>query len=114
MDNMVQHKYGEFQESQVEYYKQKFRKKIFWLILYTDENTNQNYKNVNVKRFHRNLIFEISNCNELLFYPKNFVEIINKLDCALTILESEHFNFNEYKKLVFDAGALLESLEEGE
>lgn len=114
MDNMVQHKYGEFKESQVEYYKQKFRKKIFWLILYTDENTNQNYKDVDVKKFHKNLIFEISNCNELLFYPKNFTEIINKLDCALAILEANSFDFNKYKKLVFDAGALIDSLKEGE
>lgn len=114
MDNMIPHKYGEFKESQVDYYKQKFRKKIFWLILYTDERTNQNYKNVDVKKFHKNLIFEISNCNKLLFYPEHFVEIINKLDCALSILESDHFDFNEYKKLVFDAGALISSLEEGE
>lgn len=114
MDKMIPHKYGEFQESQVEYYKKKFRKKIFWLILYTDKNTNQDYKDVNVKKFHKNLIFEISNCNELLFYPKNFVEIINKLDCALSILESDHFDFKSYKKLVFDAGDLIENVEVGE
>ena len=113
MDKMVPHKYGKFKESQVEYYKQKFRKKIFWLILYTDKRTNQNYQDIDVKQFHENLIFEISNCNELLLYPKNFVEIINRLESALKVLTSEEFDFRKYKKLVFDAGALIESVEVG-
>ena len=47
MDN-VKHKYGEFKPNQVEYYQQKLRRKLFWLILYTDENTNQDFKNVDV------------------------------------------------------------------
>lgn len=114
MDNMIQHKYGEFKNSQVEYYKQKFRKKIFWLILYTDKRTNQNYQNIDVEEFHKNLIFEISSCNELLLHPQNFVEIINRLEQALKVLESDKFDFKKYKKLVFDAGALINTLEVGD
>lgn len=106
MDN-VKHKYGEFKPNQVEYYQQKLRRKLFWLILYTDENTNQDFKNVDVVKYHEHLLFEISNYNKLLLYPKNFSEIINTLDSALSILKSDHFDFLRYKKLVFDAGDLL-------
>lgn len=106
MDN-IKHKYGEFKPDQVEYYQQKLRKKLFWLILYTDENTNQDFKNVDVVKYHEHLLFEISNYNKLLLYPKNFSEIINTLDSALSILKSDHFDFYRYKKLVFDAGDLL-------
>ena len=102
MDNLVPHKYGEFKISQIDYYKQKLRKKIFWLVLYTDKNTKEDFENIDVVKYHKNLLFEISNCNKLLLYPKDFVEIINSLD------------FNQYKKLVFDAGALLQRMKVGD
>ena len=114
MDNMVSHKYGKFKAEQTKQYQDKLRKKIFWLVIYTDKNTKNDFKDIDVVRYHENLLFEISNYNALLFYPKDFVEIINKLESALTVLKSEHFNFNKYKKLVFDAGALMERLEVGE
>ena len=114
MDKMIQHKYGEFKTSQVDYYRQKLRKKIFWLVLYTDKNTKADFENVDVVQYHKNLLFEISSCNELLLYPKDFVEIINRLDGALSVLTSDVFDFEQYKKLVFDAGALLQRMEVGD
>lgn len=114
MDNLVPHKYGKFKISQIDYYKQKLRKKIFWLVLYTDKNTKEDFKNIDVVKYHKNLLFEISNCNKLLLYPKDFVEIINSLECALSVLQSDNFNFNQYKKLVFDAGALLQRMKVGD
>ena len=108
MDNEnISYKYGSFQKRQVQYYQNKFRKKIFWLILYTDKKTKYNFKNIDVVKYHENLLFEIASFNSLLLYPIDFAEIINKLECALKILKSEKFNFNEYRKLIFDAGALL-------
>lgn len=106
MDN-VKHKYGEFKPNQVEYYQKKLRKKLFWLILYTDEETNQDFKNVDVVKYHERLLFEISNYNKLMLYPENFSEVINTLDSALSILKSDHFDFSRYKQLVFDTGDLL-------
>lgn len=114
MDNMVAHKYGEFKQKQTEYYQQKLRKKIFWLVLYTDKKIKDDFKNIDVVKYHENLLFEISNYNELLFYPKDFAEIINTLESALAILKSDDFDFNKYKKLVFDAGALMQRLKVGE
>ena len=114
MDNMVTHKYGEFKQEQTEYYQQKLRKKIFWLVLYTDKNTKDDFENIDVVKYHENLLFEISNYNELLLYPKDFVEIINTLESALTILKSDDFDFVKYKKLIFDAGALMQRLKVGD
>ena len=114
MDKMVSHKYGEFKQEQTEYYQNKLRKKIFWLVLYTDNNTKDDFENIYVVKYHENLLFEISNYNALLFYPKDFVEIINILESALTILKSDEFDFARYKKLVFDAGALMQRLKVGD
>ena len=114
MDNMVTHKDGEFKQEQTEYYHQKLRKKIFWLVLYTDKNTKDDFENIDVIKYHENLLFEISNYNKLLLYPKDFVEIINTLESALTILKSDDFDFVKYKKLIFDAGALMQRLKVGD
>lgn len=114
MDKFVSHKYGRFTQQQVDYYTEKLRKKIFWLVLYTDENTKEDFRNVDVVKYHKDLIFEISGYNKLLKYPKDFVEIINSLNCALTMLQSDNFDFKEYKRLVFDAGALLKRMEVGD
>lgn len=114
MVKMVSHKYGEFKQEQTEYYQNKLRKKIFWLVLYTDKNTKDDFENIDVVKYHENLLFEISNYNALLFYPKDFVEIINTLEQALMILKSDKFDFQRYKKLVFDAGALMQRLKVGD
>lgn len=114
MDNLVPHKYGEFTTNQLEYYQEKLRKKLFWLILYTDEETKEDFKSVDVAKYHEELLFEISSYNSLLLYPDNFAEIINSLKSALEILKSNHFNFRRYKKLVFDAGAGLKRLKVGD
>lgn len=114
MNQYVTHEYGKFKLDQVEYYQTKLRKKIFWLVLYTDKNTKEDFSNVDVVKYHESLLFEISSLNKLLLYPKDFVEIINTLDSALTILKSDHFSFLKYKKLVLDAGALMQRLKVGD
>ena len=101
MDKLIPHKYGKFKKSQIDYYKQKLRKKIFWLVLYTDKNTKDDFNDIDVVKYHQNLLFEISSCN-------------NSLECALSILESDEFDFCKYKKLVFDAGAMLQRMKVGD
>lgn len=114
MDKMIHYKYGEFKNTQVEHYQEKLRKKIFWLILYTDSKTKDEFIDIDVVKYHENLLFEISSYNELLYFPKDFVEIINSLESALHILKSDNFNFNKYRKLVLDAGAMLNRMKVGD
>lgn len=114
MDKMIHYKYGEFKNTQVEHYQEKLRKKIFWLILYTDSKTKDEFIDIDVVKYHENLLFEMSSYNELLYFPKDFVEIINSLESALRILKSDNFNFNKYRKLVLDAGAMLNRMKVGD
>lgn len=114
MDKMIHHKYGTFKNVQTDYYQEKLQKKIFWLILYTDEKTKNDFDNVDVINYHENLLNEISSYNELLYFPKDFVEVINSLESALNILKSKKFNFKKYRKLVLDAGALLKRMKVGD
>lgn len=114
MDKMITHKYGEFKNAQIDYYQEKLRKKIFWLILYTDSKTKNDFDNIDVVKYHENLLLEISSYNGLLDFPDDFVEIVNSLESALNILKSKDFNFYKYRKLVLDAGALLERMKVGD
>lgn len=114
MDKIIHHKYGEFKNAQIDYYQEKLRKKIFWLILYTDSKTKNDFDNIDVVKYHENLLLEISSYNGLLDFPDDFVEIVNSLESALNILKSKDFNFYKYRKLVLDAGALLERMKVGD
>ena len=111
---MINHRYGTFNSNQFESFKTKMRKKIFWLILYTDERTNTNYKNINVKEYQKNLMKQISAFNSLLFYPDEMVDIINNLEAARLELEKSDFNFKTYKKFVLDAGDYMLALKVGQ
>ena len=114
MDKLIQFEYGECTENQLEFYKTKLQKKIFWLIIYTDPNTCEPYKDFNILRFHRNLIEELSSFNSMFEFPDDFLEIVNCLNEALDILESDCFDFQKYRKLVLDAGALVKSMKVGD
>lgn len=114
MDKLIPFEYGECTENQLEFYKTKLQKKIFWLIIYTDPKTSEPYKNFDVLRFHRNLIEEFSSFNSMFDFPDDFLEIINCLNEALDILMSDRFDFKRYRKLVLDAGALVTSLKVGD
>lgn len=111
---MIDHKYGTFSYPQIDEYKTKMRKKIFWLVLYTDENTNQDYKHVDVVQYQENLMSQLAGLNSLLSYPVELVEMLSILEEALAVLKSDDFNFKRYKKLVFDAGAIIQHMKVGD
>lgn len=104
---MIKHKYGEFTEKQILEEKNKLRKSIFWLILYTDPKTRDKYTYIDPVRYHENLMKRISGFNSLLMSSTDIVEILTILEAALIELKKDDFNFTIYRKLVFDAGALL-------
>lgn len=111
---MISHKYGKFNNEQFADYKKRMRKKIFWLIIYTDPKTNNDYKNVDVVMYHKKLIEQLSGLNSLLFYPSGMVDILCALEYALEILNKEEFDFKHYRKLVLDAGAMVDRLKVGD
>lgn len=112
--NVVRHKYGIFNESQFSEYKKRMQKKIFWLIIYTDPNTNEPYKDVDVESYHKNIMEQISGLNALLLHPSGVVDILCALESALTVLKQKEFDFQCYRKLVLDAGAMMDRLKVGD
>ena len=110
----INHKYGSFDISQFNKYKERMRKKIFWLIIYTDSETNEQYKDVDVIAYHKHIMEQISGLSSLLFYSSKVVDILCSLEAALSILEKDEFDFQSYRKLVLDAGAMMDRLKVGD
>ena len=101
---MWKHKYGEFDPTQVEDAKKYIRKQIYFLLLYVDPNTKDEYPNVNVESAFNNILTKISGMNELLFYPAEIVVVLSLLEQALNEFKNPNFSFSVYRKLILDAG----------
>lgn len=114
MDKYISQKYGKFSKEQIDFYKEKMQKKIFWLILYTDKKTNEEYKDVDVVKYHKYIMNQLSGFNSIMMYPNELVEILSIMELALKILESDYFDFPKYRKLIFDAGALIKNMKVGD
>lgn len=106
--------YGKFSKEQIAEFKDKLHKKLFWLLLYKDPKTAQNYKNVDFKKYFINLMKEIDGLNELLFYPTPIIEICCKLQAAYKESCNEQFDYQAYRKFVLDAHNLVDKIDEGD
>lgn len=114
MMGTINHKYGTFDVTQFNKYKDRMKKKIFWLIIYTDPETNEPYKNVDVTTYHKHIMEQISGLSSLLFHSSKIVDILCTLETAFSILNKEKFDFQSYRKLVLDAGAMMDRLKVGD
>lgn len=110
----MQHRYGEFTDYQMSETKKAIRKQIFFLLLYVDPKTKQEYENVNVKKAFNSLLHKLGGMNEILFCPPELVTIISLLQAALIEYKKEDFNFQAYRKLILDAGAEVDRIKEVE
>ena len=108
----MKHKYGEFTRNQISEIKQSLRKSIFFLLLYVDPKTKQEYVDVNINQAFCGLLHMLGGMNEILFYPPELVKIISLLQAALTEVNKTDFNFSVYRKLILDAGAEVERIKE--
>lgn len=101
---MWQHKYGEFDYKQMDDVKKYIRKQIYFLLLYVDPNTKDEYPNVDVESAFINLQTKLGGMNELLFYPTELVVVLSLLERALIEFKNPEFSFGVYRKLILDAG----------
>lgn len=101
---MWKHKYGEFQENQVEDTKRFIRKQIYFLLLCVDPETKDEYKEIDVAVAFDGILRKISGLNSILFYPSELVKVISLLEAALLEYKSSDFQFGVYRKLILDAG----------
>lgn len=106
----MKHIYGYFSDEQMENYKTKLHKDVFWLLLYKDPNKINDFASVDYEKYFDGLMLKINGLNELLSYPVEIVEIMSVLEAALLETRKEEFNFQTYRKLIFDAHSLIDKI----
>lgn len=103
----------EFNEKQLEEYRDKLHKKMFWLLLYKDPETKDAYDGVDFDRYFHFLIKELAGLNDLLDNPPHLLETLSVLQAAYKESTLEPFNYSNYRKLVLDAHNILDTVFEG-
>ena len=106
----MQNIYGHFDDEQMENYKVKLHKELFWLLIYKDPKTRDEYSNVNFNKYFDGLMRKIDGLNELLFYPTEIVAIMSLLEAALIESKKVDFDYQAYRKLVLDAHSLIDKI----
>ena len=106
----MQHLYGYFDDGQMENYKTKLHKDVFWLLLYKDPKKIEDFQNVDYEKYFDGLMMKINGLNELLSFPTEIVEMMSVLEAALLETRKESFNFQTYRKLIFDAHSLIDKI----
>lgn len=106
----MKYKYGNLPNDQVDRYKIKLHKKLFWLILYKDPKLYKKYGYIDFEKYFTYLMGEIDGLNRLLSYPVQIIEIMSLLEEAHKITEQDVFNYGQYRKYVLDAHALIDEI----
>ena len=105
---MVEYKYGTYGDDQFLDSTTYIRKQIFYLLLYVDPKTKDEYKDTDVNKAFNGLLYKLSGLNSLLAEPPALVSVMSMLEAALleyqNLLKGTDFNFSKYRKLILDAG----------
>ena len=109
----MEHLYGTFDNQQLEDYKVKLHKDLFWLLLYKDPKTCQQYEEIDFNKYFIFLMKKIDGLNSLLFYPTEIVSIMSLLEAAYLETLKDTFHYPTYRKLVLDAHSLIDKIKEG-
>lgn len=110
---MITYKYGEFEDMQVNEAKQKLRKQIFFLLLYVDPETADDFQ-VDIEQAFKNVQTLMAGLNAILLYPREVVLASSLVESALMEYKSPEFSFRRYRKLILDAGKEIEKIQEEE
>lgn len=106
------HKYGEFSENQIALIKKSIRGSIFFLLLCVDNETKDEYEDVDVNEAFTNLLNKLGGLNSILFEPPELVTVISLLERAMWTYNKPKFNFYKYRKLLLDAGSEVLKIKE--
>ena len=106
----MENRYGWFDEEQFEGFKKKWHRELFWLLLYKDPKTADQYVHVDFDKFFEGLMRRINGLSALLFYPIEIVNIMANLEAAYLETQKDEFDFGVYRKLVLDAHALVDKI----
>ena len=103
----------DFNEKQYYEYRDRLHKKMFWLLLYKDPETRDEYSEVNFNRYFKFLMKELDGLNELLSHPSFLLETMSLLQAAYNETVNDPFDYTNYRKLVLDSHNVLDKVFEG-
>ena len=109
---MWKYKYGGCVDGQVSEIKTYMQKQIYYLLLYVDKKTCDEYKGVDVDKAFVNILYWFDGLNEILSYPKELVKVVALLEEARKEYSSEGFEYSKYRKLILDAGSEVMKIQE--
>ena len=89
------------------------RRSIFYLLLYVDPKESIKYPGVDVNKAFQNVFDQLVGFNKFLLEPPEIVIVLNTLETALSLYNSDDFNFQRYRKLILDAGSRIMEVKEG-
>ena len=107
-------KYGSYSSEQINSVKYKIRKSIYFLLLYVDPQTRDDYPDVNVADAFRSLQCKLNGLNSILLEPPELVQTMSLLEAALAEFQSDSFDYHTYRKLILDAGSEIMRVKEGD
>ena len=108
----MKHKYGNFTETQILLTKKSIRKQIFFLLLCVDPETKDNYTHVDVCEAFEGLLYKLDGLSSVLGEPQELVDTISLLEEALIKYNEPEFNFRTYRRLILNAGSLINAIGE--
>lgn len=103
-------KYGDFSAEQLNEYRERLHSKMFWLLLYKDPKTSDQFETVNFDRYFENLMKELNGLGDLLLHPNGLVEMMSELEAAYNESMHEEFSYPIYRKFVLDAHNILDTM----
>ena len=107
-------KYGNCSSTQIESTIFHLRKSIFFLLLYVDPATKDEYPDIDVAEAFRSLQYRLNGLNSILLEPPELIETMSLLESALNEYSSKHFDFRKYRKLILDAGSEIMKIKVGD
>lgn len=109
---MTKHRYGKFSDMQMSEIKRSLRGSIFFLLQCADPNTAGNYPGKDVNKIFQNIQYDLDGLNSLLFYPIELVPVIELLEAARVTYNKPDSKFEDYRKLILDAGVAVLKIKE--
>lgn len=106
----MQTKYGDLSDQQIKDAFHSLHSNVFWLMLYKDPNTQNDYLHVDSEKSLANLIIRLYGLNSLLLEPVEMVHLLSTLEAARLELVSEKYTWKQYRKLLLDAHAAIDKL----
>lgn len=108
---IMQTKYGSFTQAEANSYKEKLHNKIFWLLLYKDPKTSQQYQYVDFDKYFDSLMRQVCGLNSMLVHESaGIIELMSILQAAYNETLSDNFNYHQYRKFVLDAHSMLDKI----